>query len=74
MIPQTPKQFELTQAERESHLWKKLMKHFEQRIANMRAQNDSDLDERTTARVRGRIAEVRDLMNLDKPRPDIEFE
>ena len=54
----------MTQAERNSALWRKLRKNLEQRLDTLRAQNDGDKDERATAMLRGRIAEVKTLLTL----------
>jgi hypothetical protein len=55
--------------ESQSALWKKLKDHAAERIALLRARNDSDKDEVSTARLRGRIAELKVFMSLDRPMP-----
>lgn len=56
----------LNEFDKQSALWKKLRKHVEERLAAMRARNDSNKDETETARLRGRIAECKRLLSLDK--------
>lgn len=62
----------LTAADRGSETWRKLKAHLETRLATLRASNDNSLDERKTAKLRGRIAEVKYLLSLgeDKPMPE----
>mgnify|MGYP001574846979 FL=1 len=59
----------LTEIEKHSAVWQKIMKHLEERLSSLRARNDNDLDERRTARLRGRLAEIKHLLALDQPRP-----
>lgn len=47
-------------------LWLKLKPHLEQRLAYLRTQNDGDADATKTANLRGRIAEVKAMLQLDK--------
>jgi len=56
--------FTLEQSERNSPLWAKLAAHFEERLATTRNRNDSDHDEAATAKLRGRIAELRYTLSL----------
>ena len=53
--------------ERQGQLWRDLMRHCEDRIAELRQRNDADLDERQTANVRGRVAELKALIALGNP-------
>ena len=59
----------LTDAEAHSALWTKLKEHMESRLATHRRKNDGDLDPTQTARMRGRIAELLSLLDLEKPEP-----
>ncbi len=43
-------------------LWMRLEKHLRERLAELRARNDADNDPVQTARLRGRIAELKDLL------------
>lgn len=54
---------ELTPADRNSALWQKIHIHLTDRLESLRRQNDNDLDERKTARVRGRIAEAKLMLD-----------
>lgn len=63
--------FALTQGDKDSSTWRKLRKHFESERANLRERNDSpSLDAEKTAILRGRIAQLTDLLALDKPAPE----
>lgn len=67
--------FVLDEMERQSALWKRLKAHLESRLAKKRVQNDNaKLGEVQTARQRGRIAEIKYLLALDKPAPEREAE
>lgn len=54
--------FALTNQERDSALWKKLEAHLQGRLETLRKQNDQDLSPDETARQRGRIAAVKELI------------
>ena len=56
----------LTEEEKRSRLWKKLMDHWAEQLASWRTQNDGDKSETTTANIRGRIAQIKSDMLLDK--------
>lgn len=56
---------DLTEAERRSVLWRKITRHAEARIAELRGNNDAiSLSERDTAAIRGRIGELKNLLAL----------
>ena len=61
--------FRPAEHERHTQLWRDLMRHIEARIAELRQRNDADQDDRATASLRGRIAELKALLALDKPDP-----
>lgn len=65
-------QFVLTTEERNSNMWRKLMEHFEWRLDSLRQQNDSNRDQIETANLRGKIAELKLVMSLNKDLPGIE--
>lgn len=65
-------QFALSKEERESKLWKKLMEHWDDRLELQRIQNEGDKDVVATAKIRGRILELKTNLALDKDLPDIE--
>jgi hypothetical protein len=61
--------FALNAADRETLLWRKLRKHLESELADLRERNDSiKHTEQQTAVIRGRIAQIKDLLALD-PQP-----
>lgn len=59
-------------SDRQSPTWRKLKTHFEQRLHELRAKNDNDLDAIATARVRGAIREVTYLLALGDQDPATE--
>lgn len=54
----------LNQADIRSPMWVKMKKHLEDRLADHRRTLDNDLDERVTTRTRGRILELKYLLDL----------
>ncbi|HBA35933.1 MAG TPA: hypothetical protein DCZ12_17545 [Gammaproteobacteria bacterium] len=50
-------------ADRQSPLYAKLIEDIDGKVATLRASNDRDHDEISTARIRGRIAELKALRN-----------
>ena len=62
----------LTIEDKMTPLWKKLMVHWQDRMELLRNQNDGDQSDIQTAKLRGRIAEVRTALALDRERQDIE--
>ena len=57
--------FALTHDERMTPLWSKLVKHMEAKLDELRAMNDGEYGEVMTAKLRGRIAMLKDLLALD---------
>ena len=57
----------LTQAERDHPIWQDIKKRLELRLQSCRESNDTDLTPEKTARMRGRIEELKYLLSLDKP-------
>lgn len=63
----------LTTEERHSPVWARLREMLEARLAAHRVANDADLSPEKTADLRGRIAELKVLLALDKDGPqDVE--
>lgn len=56
----------LTPNDRASALWLKLRAHMADRLETLRAMNDGELEPIATAKLRGRIAEVKNLLALDE--------
>jgi CRISPR/Cas system-associated endonuclease Cas3-HD len=56
----------LTAYERESALWKKLEEHMIEKLGIYRSRNDGDLNEIETARLRGRISQVKEFLALSE--------
>lgn len=63
--PPTP--FALTLGDINSPAFQRLKKYWEQELENARRENDADLDEAKTARLRGRIAELKRNLALENP-------
>ena len=60
--PELP--LKLTQEQKRSQLWIMLTDHWQKKLNSYRQQNDGDKDERTTANLRGRIAEIKSNLLL----------
>lgn len=56
----------LSPIEAQSLIWLKIKKHMTERLEVLRAKNDGDLDTTETARLRGRIAALKELIALDE--------
>jgi len=59
----------LDDLDRNSPVWRKVEAYIEERIDELRMQNDTDKDATETARLRGRIAELKILLTQAKPAP-----
>lgn len=70
-MTENPKPFKLNPGDRQSAAWQSLKNHYTKRLALLRQQNDTDQDERKTARLRGQIAEVKALLELENEMPVI---
>lgn len=56
---------DITEADRRSPVWRKIEKHIEARMTELRGNNDAiSLAERDTAVIRGRLAELKNLLAL----------
>jgi len=64
----TRQPFTLTAADRESPLWRRFEAHLNERLAVLREQNDADKTPDATAHIRGRIAELKTLLDLARER------
>lgn len=59
----------LTDADRISPTWQKLKKSFEQELQTLRMKNDNETPEEVTAKIRGRIAMLKEILRLgEEPR------
>lgn len=54
----------LNEHDRGSATWGKLQKHFNERLDTLRKQNDGNLSPEGTAKLRGRIAELKRVIDL----------
>lgn len=62
----------LTEIEKRSALWLKMSEHYTSRLAELRLLNDGEKNEAETAKLRGRIAEVKQLLALAEADPGFE--
>ena len=62
----------LTKAEYHSPVWLKIKDHLSERLIKARAKNDGNLSFDETCKLRGRINELKYLIDLDQPSPSIE--
>lgn len=54
----------------QSRTWERMEAHLRERLAELREENDTRLDDVKTATLRGRIAEIKELLALAaKPAP-----
>lgn len=67
--PQLPQVLALTESDRLSPTWTRLKKHLQGRLEALRNELEQDLPEEKTAKVRGRLAEVKSLLSLEKNSP-----
>ena len=61
----------LNAAEKNNLLWKKLKSHYEEKLEACRKQNDGELDPIQTAKLRGRIVEIKSFLALENPPPSL---
>lgn len=61
----------LTHEDKMNPLWRKLMKHWEGKLQLLREQNDAARTDLDTALLRGRIAEIKSVLDLNKDNPVI---
>lgn len=59
----------LDKLESQSAVWLKLKEHIEERLIQLRMQNDGDLSDIETARLRGRVAMCKELLALEHSEP-----
>lgn len=57
----------LTEHDKRSTLWLKLEAHLNERVEMYRKQNDGNLSPEETIRVRGRIAQLKEILALNEP-------
>lgn len=64
----------LTEHDLASPLWEKLNKHWVDRLTQLRLENEKNLSEIDTARLRGKIAEVKLAQSLGSLKPETDIE
>ena len=62
----------LTDDDKQSPTFRKIMQYMEDRIVQLRMSNDGDLSDYETAKIRGRIAECKGFISLKNERPVVE--
>ena len=67
----TQDRFTLTLADRSRPLWLALAKHLNERRESLRRQNDATLPLEATEKLRGRIAQITELLSLAEDRPPV---
>lgn len=61
----------LNAAEKQTALWAKIKAHLEAKLETCRKQNDGDADAVQTAKMRGRILEIKSFLALENPPPSL---
>lgn len=64
----------LSERELNDPLWMKLKSHYEAHLIQLRASNDNEKTDIETARLRGRIAQVKAFLAMGTPMPEIDNE
>lgn len=64
----------LTGLEKQSAVWLKLEAHLNDTLTSLRSQNDGDLDLTATARLRGRINAVKQILALGEDHEPVQAE
>lgn len=59
----------LTEQEMQSAVWLKLQAFMGERLQSLRCQNDGDLTLDQTNRLRGRVAQLKELLAIGQPTP-----
>lgn len=63
----TDPEFKLSKDEVHSAIWAKIKAHLEQRLDEYRRKNDGNLPPDATAKLRGRIASLKDVLGIGDP-------
>lgn len=61
----------ITEFESQTAVWQKVAKELTERLEILRAKNDNNLEPLETARLRGQIAQVREILSWSNPAPAI---
>lgn len=62
----------LSELEKQSAVWKRLEAHLQETLISLRKQNDGDLDEMATARLRGRISAMKTILAFGEDREPVQ--
>lgn len=63
---------ELTPGDKQSQAWRKLVIRWKARLEELRGQNDGPKSSEETANLRGRIAEIKGMLDLNTDQPIVE--
>lgn len=77
ITPEAP--FYIKPHEAQQEVWRKLEGHLMERLEYLRTQNDSDLSELQTAKIRGKIDEIKRILDLttqkiQPPKDSLDYE
>jgi len=61
----------LTEFEIQTTIWQKIALETEEQLRLARSRNDGDMDERETARLRGKISAYKEILGWAEPNPPI---
>lgn len=65
-----PERFKLEPHDRTNPMWQRIERHMVERLDALRRQNDATTTPERTEHIRGRIAQLKELLALaDEPRP-----
>jgi len=67
----TREAFYLNEVDRASFTWTRIADHLKSELDRYREQNDATLDVEQTALIRGRIAELKKILALGSPKPQV---
>ena len=60
--------FKLSQTDRMSPIWLSIERHLHERLSQLRQQNDATLPTEATEKLRGRIAQIKEILALAQDR------
>jgi hypothetical protein len=64
----------LTELEKQSAVWRKLEAYLQDQLTSLRSQNDGDLNAEATARLRGKIAQLKTILVLGESLEPVQAE
>lgn len=61
-----------TAQDKQTIQWAKMQEYWTQQLAQLRSQNDHDMPEVATAKLRGRIQQIKAFLSMDEEMPKID--